>query len=252
LLVAEAEREARRAARQASQRQTGETSAAAAPSQAAKPVPQSPVVVMGAEDSRDSAAGEEADEAAKALPQSPVIVLAEPRARSLPQAEAQSDSDDAAAAAGPAGQSETAASEAPALVPPSPLLVNEAKATRETPQEPAKETQLAARVEAVPMAAQLDAGLAAYLARDYRLALAKWLPPAEADHAEAQFYVGGLYRDGSGVAIDLEEAYFWWSLAARQGHGRAGRYLAVLRSEMLPAEVAAAKRRSDDWKPSPR
>jgi TPR repeat protein len=206
-----------------------------------------------------------------------VIVVAEAKARTLPEPDSNSDVAATESAATPA---ETETSQSPESVPPSPLLVaeakreageketskeaaaedavapppsqvlvSEAKAAKENQKEQPGETQLAARVEAVPMAAQLDAGLAAYLARDYRTAMAKWLPPAEANHAEAQFYVGGLYRDGSGVAVDLAEAYFWWSLAARQGHGRAKRYLEALESELLPAELAQAKRRSDDWKP---
>ena len=34
----------------------------------------------------------------------------------------------------------------------------------------------------------------------------------------AQFYVGGLYIDGTGVVASRVQAHLWWSLAAAQGH----------------------------------
>jgi TPR repeat protein len=40
---------------------------------------------------------------------------------------------------------------------------------------------------------------------------------AEAGDADAQFELGGMYRDGSGVSIDDGEAQRWYSLAAEQG-----------------------------------
>ena len=92
-----------------------------------------------------------------------------------------------------------------------------------------------------PLSVALDAGLSAYQNHDYETAFDRWLPRAEAGDANAQFFVGGLYRDGAGVPVDPVRAYRWWSLAAAQGHLKADRLLQNLKSEMLPEEIAAAR-----------
>ncbi len=94
----------------------------------------------------------------------------------------------------------------------------------------------------MPVSSLLDAGLKAYERRDYVKALQQWLPVAETGNADAQFYVGGLFRDGAGVTADLPRAHLWWSLAARNGHKAAKRFLSDLRSEMLPHELVQAER----------
>ena len=91
----------------------------------------------------------------------------------------------------------------------------------------------------------LDAGMSAYRAHDYESAFRHWLPRAESGDSHAQFFVGGLYRDGAGVPVDPVRAYHWWALAAAQGHPQADRLLAGLRAEMLPKEIAAARELSE-------
>ena len=61
----------------------------------------------------------------------------------------------------------------------------------------------------------------------------------------AQFFVGGLYRDGAGIPVAPVSAFRWWSLAAEQGHLQAERLLAELRFEMLPEELDAARKLSE-------
>jgi len=107
-------------------------------------------------------------------------------------------------------------------IPPSPIVFAEAK------------------VASLPASSQLDAGLRAYESRDYVKALKSWLPVADSGNANAQFYVGGLFRDGAGVPTDLPRAHLWWSLAAKGGHKAAARFLNELRTEMLPHELVEA------------
>lgn len=73
----------------------------------------------------------------------------------------------------------------------------------------------------VALAADLDAGLAAYLEGDYEAALAECQPLAEEGNADAQFCVGRLYANGFGVAMNDELALQWYGRAAEQGHGEA-------------------------------
>ncbi|MAG96060.1 MAG: hypothetical protein CMM08_05155 [Rhodospirillaceae bacterium] len=121
-------------------------------------------------------------------------------------------------------------------------------------QARAKQSEIAAATpkrafSKVPQDEALEAGLDAYMARDYRVAMDYWLPQARADDANAQFLVGGLYHDGAGVMADPVAAYFWWALAAHKGHGKAESMLAALVTEMRPDQVAEARRLRRDWQP---
>ncbi len=103
------------------------------------------------------------------------------------------------------------------------------------------------------MAAAVEEGLKAYQAKDFTAALRTWLPLAEAGNREAQFYVGGLYMDGTGVKEDRVRAHAWWQLSADQGHIRAKEFRDILRpilvsegtlaeAEVLADELRAAIR----------
>jgi TPR repeat protein len=107
---------------------------------------------------------------------------------------------------------------------------------------PAKDTVREISTDDLGTSSVLNAGLNAYETRNYTQALNHWLPVAKLSNAEAQFYVGGLYRDGTGVATDLPQAYLWWSLAAQSGHRLAKRFLQDLHSEMQPHELVQARR----------
>ena len=104
-----------------------------------------------------------------------------------------------------------------------------------------------AGVPVVPVSAILDAGLMAYRARDYRTAIANWLPLAEDGNLYAQFFVGGLYADGSGVPRDPVRALVWWTLAANQGHENAGQFTENLKLVMEPDQVVAAGLLAKSW-----
>jgi TPR repeat protein len=68
---------------------------------------------------------------------------------------------------------------------------------------------------------ELDAGVAAYGKREYQTALKLLGKPLENGDAEAQFFVGRLYREGRGVVWDTATAMRLFRLAADQGYPRA-------------------------------
>ena len=70
----------------------------------------------------------------------------------------------------------------------------------------------------VVAANDLDAGLAAYDARDYATAMQELRPLAEEGNAEAQYRLGYMYNRGWGIRSNGVEALRWWHLAAEQGH----------------------------------
>ncbi len=78
-----------------------------------------------------------------------------------------------------------------------------------------------------------------------------WLRRAgDQGHPLAQRDLGLLYEAGWGVERNLEEAYFWYSLAALHDSGRA----AVRRDEIATGlnreQLDAAQRRLHTWRPS--
>ena len=76
-------------------------------------------------------------------------------------------------------------------------------------------------VGGAPIAEYFESGMAATERGDYSTALRQFLPLADQGHADAQFNLGAMYREGRGVLIDYAEAMKWFRLAADQGHGRA-------------------------------
>lgn len=85
--------------------------------------------------------------------------------------------------------------------------------------------------------ARLDAGVAAYRAKDYHAAFEAWYPLAEQGVRRAEFYVGGLYMDGHGVAADKVEAYKWLKRAADAGFSPAEGLIEELMRTMSADEV---------------
>jgi TPR repeat protein len=77
-------------------------------------------------------------------------------------------------------------------------------------------------VKAVPqdadLRAQYDAGLTAYLDRDYATALDKWRPLAarKTESSAAQLFLGLMHAQGQGVAEDRAAAAEWYRRAADQ------------------------------------
>jgi len=66
--------------------------------------------------------------------------------------------------------------------------------------------------------ADAETGWQAYLAGNYRAALAALKPPAEAGDPAAQYALGALHSDGLAVPRSYREAVRWYEQAAAQGH----------------------------------
>lgn len=66
----------------------------------------------------------------------------------------------------------------------------------------------------IAFAGDLEDGIEAFLAEDYSKAIRLLQPLAEQDEPRAQFYLGGMYDYGYGVAEDDENADFWYRRAA--------------------------------------
>ena len=60
-------------------------------------------------------------------------------------------------------------------------------------------------------------GLTAFKKGGNATALREWTPLAEQGNADAQYFLGHMYRNGWGVSQDYKTALKWWKLAAKQG-----------------------------------
>ncbi len=70
---------------------------------------------------------------------------------------------------------------------------------------------------ALPVRADFKAGEAAHDRGDFAAALGEFRPLALAGNAQAQFYLGFIYRNGQGTREDFAEAVKWYRRAALQG-----------------------------------
>ena len=66
-----------------------------------------------------------------------------------------------------------------------------------------------------------DVGLHYYLKQDYEVALDWFHKAAVFGFADAQFYLGLCYNDGTGVPLDYSKAMEWYLKASCQHHGEA-------------------------------
>ncbi len=97
---------------------------------------------------------------------------------------------------------------------------------------------------AVPAAADLEGGLAAYQRGDYATALDLLAPLAQAGNADAQLRLGRMFYTGTGVAQDFVTAASWLHKAAEAGLGEAQHGLGRLyyNGEGVPQDFAEAAR----------
>lgn len=64
---------------------------------------------------------------------------------------------------------------------------------------------------------------------------------------QAQNALGVAYWHGLGVKADRIEAYKWFSLASKRGHGRARKNLLNLTRKFTDKDVAQGQKRADEW-----
>jgi TPR repeat protein len=138
---------------------------------------------------------------------------------------------------------------------------------------------------AIPAFADFEAGLRAYENKDYATALQEWRPLAENGDAAAQFNLGLMYYDGTGVPQDFKQAaswfqrsadqgytksqlnlgamyaigrgvkrdyvrsYFWFSLCAAGGDERCAAKRDEVAARLKPSKLAQAQRMASEWKP---
>ena len=76
-----------------------------------------------------------------------------------------------------------------------------------------------------PGYAELQAGKAAFRAKDYDSAVAHFRPAAEQGNATAQVLLGFCYREGEGIGQDDFEAAKWFRAASDQLFGAGELYL---------------------------
>jgi uncharacterized protein len=71
-------------------------------------------------------------------------------------------------------------------------------------------------------------GVQAYKDKKFELAMQALQPLADEGKAEAQLFVGFMYDNGEGVAVDYPQAVAWYGKAAEQGEPTAQYNLAMM------------------------
>ena len=93
----------------------------------------------------------------------------------------------------------------------------------------------------VSASADFQKGLTAYKSGDYATALREWTPLAEQGNADAQYFLGHMYRNGWGVSQDYKTALKWWKLAAKQGSANTQYNLSSLQGKIAKLELKKKK-----------
>jgi TPR repeat protein len=100
-----------------------------------------------------------------------------------------------------------------------------------------------------PAAAAPDysSGLRCYEYNDFSCALSNWMPLAQRGVTRAQYRVGSAYAEGTGVPVDMAEAYKWFSLAAAKGDQTSVEALNSITPTMSRDQVEEGMRRAHEF-----
>lgn len=104
-----------------------------------------------------------------------------------------------------------------------------------------------AREKLMPLADQGDPQAQTFLAaiyqmeHDYADAIKLYNLAARHNHAPAQYNLGVMLHEGTGVEQNLNEAYAWLFTAAQQGHSKAQDQLENMVNEITPNMTMQAK-----------
>lgn len=101
----------------------------------------------------------------------------------------------------------------------------------------------------VSVAADFNAGMAAYDRQDYRTAAEEFSALAEAGDYHAQYMLGRMYAQGNGVAQDNVQAHKWYNIAASRGHTHAAEARDALAQDMRRSRIAEAQKLARQWRP---
>ncbi|MCC7275254.1 MAG: SEL1-like repeat protein [Alphaproteobacteria bacterium] len=95
--------------------------------------------------------------------------------------------------------------------------------------------------------ADYGAGLRCYEYNDFGCAMGQWMPLAMGGMTRAQYRIGSFYAEGTGVPVDMAEAYKWFSLAAAKGDRTAAEALASITPTMTRDQVEEGLRRAREF-----
>ena len=87
---------------------------------------------------------------------------------------------------------------------------------------------LAVMCGSVARAGDFDAAAKAYQKRDYVTAITLFFSLADKGHATAQFNLGVMHENGTGVVQDFKKSVGWYRMAAEQGYVKAQFNLALM------------------------
>mgnify|MGYP003998248231 FL=1 len=90
---------------------------------------------------------------------------------------------------------------------------------------------LAVMCGSVARAGDFDAAAKAYQKRDYVTAITLFFSLADKGHATAQFNLGVMHENGTGVVQDFKKSVGWYRMAAEQGYVKAQFNLALMYEE---------------------
>ena len=81
---------------------------------------------------------------------------------------------------------------------------------------------------------------------------ARWFrSAAELGFVDSQFNLASLYERGAGIQQSLTEAYKWYAIAAKGGDKESDMRIAVLATQLTPADLALAQQAAASFKPTP-
>lgn len=105
---------------------------------------------------------------------------------------------------------------------------------------------LAAAIAAASPAVAQDyqAGLTCYELNDFGCAIRHFAPLAQNGMTRAQYRMGSVYAEGTGVPVDLAEAYKWFTLAAAKGDRVSREAIDSITPIMTPDQVQEGLRRA--------
>ena len=86
----------------------------------------------------------------------------------------------------------------------------------------------------------ISKGIAAFESGDYKKALSIFRPLAEANDANAQFYMGWMYDEGNGVTENDQEALKWYEKSAKSGNESAAKAAKLIRDAINSASKESA------------
>ncbi|BBK31830.1 Sel1 repeat-containing protein [Stella humosa] len=107
---------------------------------------------------------------------------------------------------------------------------------------------LALAAPATASAQDYAAGLRCYEFNDFGCALNQWMPLANNGVTRAQYRIGSLYAEGTGVPTDKAEAYKWFAIAAAKGDRTAAEAIQSIGPTMSQAEVEEGMRRAGEYR----